>query len=239
MRKHVILLFLVLTIQVSAQERSVRVGLSSGYDFFCQHKLKSLNKSVIQLMPFEVNTIDDFKPHFNFNVYTQYMLSEKLYLGPEYAYHYSGSRLGIKDYSGYFSYDQYLRVHQVGIKFNYKVIPLKRSAINFEMSTGAGFSNWKTEYYLEIGENGEYSEEFENEYKGFSWYIIPAVQYQFHLSSRLSAAWTVSYSFDLMKKYNIESHIGNKKTYTVDMTPCWSGFNLLLGIGYILPILKR
>ena len=102
MKKILLILLILNSHLLSAQELEpkLRFGISGGFGTFNQGDPKSLNQDAIDQLPFEAKIIDEFKPNFNFGAYAQYQLFKRFWVGPEYRYYYTGSRLGQKDYSG-------------------------------------------------------------------------------------------------------------------------------------------
>lgn len=229
--KNIFLLFFILSsIQLSAQFKlnKIKVGILSGYAFYGQEDLTSVNQSVIKSLPFEVSTINDFDPVFFFGAYSLYGVFGHFSLGPAYEYHYIGSRLGAKDYSGTFSYDQFVHTHQAGLKVDYSLITLSRTVFNVEIYAGANFTYWKIISNLQLGNNGEYSEHYQNRFKGLSWNISPAFKIEHKLFSQVYLLGAVSYSYDLKKKYH------NLQNMNLDVlkTPDWKGLKLSLGLEF-------
>lgn len=226
MRKLTLLLFLILTITVSGQEPGmIKAGFVSGFDFYKQEGLRNWNQYTIDNSPFEVKIIDEFIPRPIIGSYVQYFFTSRFSVGPEYSYHYSGSRIGTRDYSGLFSFDQYVKVHQIGLKFDYSVMIRNRSSVMLEINTGAGFTRWEMKTDLELGENLEYVEKSAVSIKGISWYTSPALVYQFTFK-HLGLFSSISYSFEPLKKFKFENNVIEQNL------PSCVGFNLNFGIDY-------
>jgi hypothetical protein len=226
MRNLTLLLLLFFSLTVSGQDTvKIKIGFFSGFDFYKQSGLRARNQYIINSEPFDVKIIDDFVPRPVIGSYLQYVLTKRFMMGPEYAYHYSGSRIGARDYSGMFSFDQYVKVHQVGLKFDYTVLIRNHSSLKLEMSTGAGFTTYRVESGLQLGENVENVEKDVESLKGTSWYTRPALQYQFSFG-HLDLCASIGYSFEPLKKFTYENHIIKQ-----ELASC-KGFNLIIGIDY-------
>lgn len=232
MRKIVVLTFILLSLKLSAQNQTekIKIGIQSGYAFYGQEDLKLLNQNVIGQVPFVVKAIDDFDPVFYFGAYIQYGLFNRFYIGPSYEYHYTGSRLGAKDYSGVFSFDQYVHTHQLGLKVDYSFITKTRTSFNIEMNVGPNFTDWKVISDLEIGDIGAYSDLQKDYFKGVSWHFSPALKIDYRLIPSIHLFGAVAYSFDLIKNYHYNKNIDAE----VLKTPDWSGFKLSLGMEFNL-----
>ncbi len=233
MKKILVLIMVLLSCwQLSAQFNPGRLkfGILGGYAFNSQDDLKSLNQIIIDDILFDTDIIDDFESVFYFGGYAQYELFNRFYLGPAYEYHYTGSRLGVRDYSGMFSFDQYVRKHQLGLKADYLLISMNRAFLAAELNFGANFTDWEMDSKLEIGENEEYSEQELEKLEGFSWYVSPTLKLGYRILSWVSLTGRVAYFFDVNQDY----HYQNNKTIDVIKNPDWSGLKLSAGLEFQL-----
>jgi hypothetical protein len=228
--KKILLIILVLNsflLSAQEQEPKFRFGISGGFGTFNQSDPKSLNQEAIAQLPFAAKIIDEFEPNFNFGGYTQYQLFNRFWVGPEYRYYYTGSRLGQKDYSGVYSFDQYLHSHTVGLKMGYVVAEIDRFSFQFQVNSGVGFTKWKMDSKLTISEN---TESQIDKLKGFSWYALPSFVVNCKIFQGLSLVGSAGYSLDLVKKYKYEANSDIK----IVKNPDWSGLRLTLGLEYEL-----
>jgi hypothetical protein len=227
MRSSIALLFLLLALPSSAQEKGMlKAGFYSGINFYYMEGLRSRNQRIIEALPFDVKIIDNFIPRATIGSYIQYVLNEKFTLGAEYAYYNTGSRIGTMDYSGLFSYDQYVKVRQLGLRIDYSCLKGNHSALKLEMSTGAGFTSWRLESDFEMGDPLVTIESFTENCKGISWYTRPGLKYQYSISN-FNLSCGISYSFEICQKFT-----ASDKTAITEKTPSWDGVNLLIGIDY-------
>lgn len=197
-----------------------------GYAFYQQDDLKSVNHQIQSQLPFEAGIIDNFDPVFYFGGYVQYELFNHFYLGPAYEYRYTGSRLGTKDYSGIYSFDQYVKAHQIGLKFDYSLLSMKQIVLNAQLSGGASFTDWKMDSNLEIGEEADYSEHQLDKFKGHSWYVAPGISFGYRFIPQLTLTGSAGYSFDMAQKYK---YLMNTAVNVINY-PDWGGIKLSLGI---------
>jgi hypothetical protein len=228
MRNLTLLLLLLFSLTASGQDSvMIKIGFFSGFDFYSQAGLRARNQYVINREPFDVKIIDDFVPRPVIGSYFQYVLTKRVTMGPEYTYHYTGSRIGARDYSGTFSFDQYVKVHQIGLKFDYSVLIRNHSSVILEMSTGAGFTNYKIESDLQFGENLVDAVKDAVLLKGISWYTRPALQYQFSFR-HLDLFGSICYSSEPLRKFKYENNVIKQ-----DLPSC-KGFNMIFGIDYAI-----
>ncbi len=230
MRKFLLPIYIIFSLKLSAQfdPEKIKLGIHSGFSFFVQEDLKSINQEFKKQLPFETEIIDDFKPVLYFGGYSQYELLNRFALGPVYEYHYTGSRLGARDYSGIFSFDQYIKSHQIGMKFSYSLITELQKAFIFELNTGINFTRWKTDSKLEIGEDGEFLQQDKDNFTGKSWNVTPAIKYIYRITTPVSLFGNLAYSFDLARKYTYEED----KSLDITKAPRWSGLKVSIGVEF-------
>ena len=229
MKKILLILFILNSLLLSAQEQEskYRFGISCGFGTFNQGDPKSLNQDAIDQLPFDAKIIDEFEPNFNFGGYAQYQLFKRFWVGPEYRYYYTGSRLGQRDYSGVYSFDQYLHAHAIGLKMGYVVAEIDRFSFQIQLNSGMGFTKWKMDSKMTISYN---TESQIDKLKGFGWYSLPSFAANYEIFQGLSLVGTAGYSLDLVKKYKYEENSDIK----IVKNPDWSGLRLTLGLEYEL-----
>jgi len=226
--KKILLILLILNsyiLKSQEQESKIRFGISGGFGTFNQSDLKSINQDGMKQLPFDAKIIEEFEPGFNFGGYTQYQLFNRFWIGTEYRYYYTGSRLGQKDYSGVYSFDQYLNCLTVGLKMDYELAEIDRFSFQVQLNSGAGFNRWKMDSQLTIGED---SENQIDKLKGFSWYALPSIAVNCKIFQGFSFVGSAGYSLDFFKNYKY----GANSDIKIIKSPDWSGLRLTLGIEY-------
>ncbi|TKG94180.1 hypothetical protein EYV94_12905 [Puteibacter caeruleilacunae] len=231
MKKAFALILVMMTLQVSAKIKldkfslqKIRFGAITGYAFFNQKELKKVNDLTVDTMPFEVKNIDQFDPSFYWGGYIQYQLWEKIYLGPTYEYHYSGSRMGAKDYSALYIFDQSLHSHQIGLKFDNMVVKLKQSWLSIELNAGINLTHWEVVNKLEQDKNTYYMGPLDD-VNGSSIFVSPALKYDYKLSEKLTLVSMLTYAMDFMHSFSIDD---NK----LEDTPTWNGVKFAIGVEF-------
>lgn len=227
MKKIVFFLLILNSYLLNAQdnEPKFRFGISGGYGTYNHSDLKSINQSAIKQLPFDTKIIDEFEPNFNFGGYCQTRLFNRFWLGPDYHYYYTGSRLGQKDYSGEYSFDQYLKAHAIGLKMDYVISAVDRISYQIELISGGSFSKWEMDSKLNISEESE--TQIDN-LKGFSWYALPSFAVNYKVLKNISLVGSAGYSIDLIKKYKYEAN----RDIQITTMPDWSGLRLSLGVEF-------
>jgi hypothetical protein len=151
-------------------------------------------------------------------------------LGLIYEYHYNGSRLGTKDYSGVYSFDQYLNTNQIGLKVDYSMISIDRIVLKTGVNVGANLTNWETISNLELGNNGEYSAYRSISLVGLSWSISPSFKFGYKIIKNAYLFGCLDYSFELFKKY----HSVGPNDINLSQKPDWNGFKWSLVLEFSL-----
>jgi hypothetical protein len=227
-----ILLFLILSLHLAAQMNpdKLKLGIISGYAFYQHDDLKTANWNVISQIPFDARVIDNFEPPIFFGGYVQYKLLRHLNLGPVYEYHYTGSRIGARDYSGLYSFDQYLNAHQIGLKIDYALVALKSLVFNLQLNGGSSFTDWRMDSRLQFAGEEDYAEYKIEKFKGQSWYAAPGLNLEYEIYPRIILTGAASWFFDIAGKYK---YLYNRNLDIVNY-PDWSGMKLTAGIAFSL-----
>ena len=226
MKKIIILIFSFLQLQAAGQFKAekIKLGIQSGVVYAQHEDLKSVNQQVIGQLPFKVNLVDDFEPAYYYGVYLQYELFKRFCIGPVYEYIFTGSQLGVRDYSGKFSFNQYLHAHESGLKLDYSAYVYKKLRINTQLNSGVCLTDWKMISTIELGDNAEYSDTQEENFKGSSWYTSTDLTISYRIIPQICLMGSVGYSFDKDKSY----YYVEDKNLDLDKIPDWSGLNISL-----------
>lgn len=228
--KKILLIILILNsflLSAQEQESKFRFGISGGFGAFNHSDLKSLNQDAIKQLPFDSKIIEEFEPNFNFGAYTQYQIFHRFWVGPEFRYYYTGSRLGQKDYSGVYSFDQYLYSQTIGLKMGYVLTEIDRFSLQFQLNSGVGFTKWEMDSKLTLSGN---SESQIDKLKGYSWYALPSFVANYRMFWGFSLVGSTGYSLDLVKNYQYEANSDIK----IITKPDWGGLRLSLVLEYEL-----
>lgn len=225
----ILLVFLVCFGQnLLAQEtqlKDFKFGVNFGYAFYFEGELEKLNNQVVSALPFDVQTIDNFPPYYCYGIYVMNKMGKKWALGPVYSYYSTGSRLGAKDYSGSYSFDQVLSAHSLGIQMELLISEKEKSVIFFETIAGAQFANWEMDEKLIVGEIKELDSQ---KLKAVKPFIYPGFKFSWELLQNLSLYVKGGVSLDLAGKFYLE---GNPKAKS-DTKVNFSGPRITVGIEY-------
>ena len=183
-----------------------KIGLTGGLAVYFVNELKDINTQLINKSPFDLKTVNNFPPTFFYGGFILNRMGNRMYFGPSYSFYTTGSRLGVKDYSGSYQFDQILTAHSLGGQFEILLHTKNKSQIFFETTAGAHFATWKMNELLKVGDEKVSDEQKLQAVKQF---VYPAIKIAVPVYGRLQVALKIGYSFDLAGKYktgNIKSN---------------------------------
>lgn len=221
---------LLSSLYASAQNGSGRLNFSAyaGYATYEMNKLKEINNLTEKLLPFEVKNVNNFDPGFYFGGSLQTLILSNIYLGLIYQYYTTGSRIGQKDYSGFYAFDQRMNGHLVGVEPEIILTNKKEFSISSSVQVGALFSEIKMNEYLLVGEikNQDYKT-----FSAFSIVIYPSVKISVPIYRRIRCLLSFGRMFDTSGKV----HLSNDKNalLLIDDTKVktgWSGWRITTGL---------
>ena len=203
---YVLIVILVLSFSGSAQESrpKLKLGAFGGYATYSFENLKDMNKEVINQLPFDVAVIDNFPSRFYFGGHVLIRVASWYSVGPAYEFHSTGSRVGARDYSGSYHFDQILSTHQLGIENEIRIYGETKTAVFLDLSGGVYFSTWKMEEVLNVGDENQ---EDKYEYVAIKPFVYPVIKVSYPVYKDFSAFAKAGYLFDLGGKYHLS---GNK-----------------------------
>lgn len=221
------LLFLF-TFFINAQEipnYNFRIGLTGGYGQYIQTDLKEINQEVKNKLEFETELIDDFPNNYYLGTYLLYKLSTNLYFGLNYQFHTTGSRLGAKDYSGSYAFDQIISSHSVAIEFEETIIKGKKVGLCLDVLGGINISNWEVTEKIEVGVE---EKKTETKFVALRPFICPMIKSKYEIVSNLQLSFAAGYLIDLGGKY----HQADSKKSKAEKEAKWNGARASLSIDY-------
>lgn len=221
-----VLAFLFASVVYSQDEKSIlKLGLTGGFGGYSFENLEEINDAVIEQLPFDAAVIDNFPDRFYFGGVALIRVANWYWAGPSYQYHSTGSRVGAKDYSGSFHFDQILSAHQLGIENEIRITKSMKPAVFLDISGGVNFSTWKTEGILEI--SGEKDED-SSEYVAVKPFVFPVFKISCPVYKNFTVAAQAGYLFDLGGKY----HLSGNKDYKSTLKIPWSGYRFSISLEY-------
>lgn len=223
-----VLAFLFAIVVYSQDEKSfLKLGLTGGFGGYSYEKLSDINDAVINQLPFGAAVIDNFPDRFYFGGNALIRIANWYCAGPSYQYHSTGSRVGAKDYSGSYHFDQIISAHQLGLENEIRISKSLKPGVFFDISGGVNFSTWKTEGILEI--SGEKDED-RAEYVAVKPFVLPAFKISYPVYKNFTVAAQAGYLFGLGGKY----HLSGNKDYQSTLKIPWSGYRFSLSLEYLV-----
>lgn len=216
---------LFLHAQEDTKIQKIKIGVIGTYGTYSQSDIKDINQIMIDGFPFESKVVDDFEPGYIVGAYLQYCIAGRFSVGPSYHYRYTGSRLGRCDYSGTFSFDQYLHAHSAGVKSDLVFADFGKMNLTAQLDGGITLTSWEMETKLEVS---GLSEQEKEELNGVSWYVSPAVSVNYMFLENCILFVSAGYSFDIVQKY----HYKEDKSLDINKNPNWSGLLLSIGLEF-------
>jgi hypothetical protein len=228
-KKILILIFLVLAaFTIVAQEyetKDFKIGISVGGALLFTGELQKINNEAISSSPFNLETINNFPPNFTYGGFVLNKMGKRLALGPGYIFYTTGSRIGVKDYSGQYSFDQIISAHSLSILVEMLLSEKKKSAIFFEGIAGANFASWKMIEHLIIGEE---SQKDETSLKAIKPFVYPGFKFSRKLNESIGIFLKGGVSIDIAGKFHLAGHPRAKSETKAN----FSGPRINIGIEY-------
>jgi hypothetical protein len=224
----VLIFFLFSSIHAQVKPGNLFFTAFSGIATYKMDQMKELNKLTEKTLPFDVNTVDNFDPGFYLGGIVQTHLFSNLDICVRYQYNSTGSRIGQKDYSGYYTFDQIVNGHLLGIEPEVIIDENERYRISFSIMTGALFTRVKTKETLSIsGDKEQVSEDL----SAFSVPVYPSLKFSVPILTSISGSFSMGYMFDTGGKVHLKENrdiillIDNTYVRTE-----WSGLRITLGM---------
>lgn len=221
----IVIIFLLYCFYGFTQEKSLnlKLGAFGGYASYSFDYLKDVNAQAINQLPFDAAVTDDFPSRVYFGGSVLLRLTNWYYIGPAYEFHSTGSRLGAKDYSGIYSFDQILTTHQLGIENEIRISKGLKPAVFFDITGGVNFSAWKMNEVLDVSGSRE---EDKSDFASIKPFVLPVLKLSYPVCRNISAFAKGGYLVDAGGKYHLKS---NKDAQSEQKIP-WNGFRISAGL---------
>jgi len=204
----------------------IKIGINGGGAWLFQNDLRKINRDTGNMLPFATQTIDDFPPYFTYGGQILVTLSGWLALGPCYQYYTTGSRIGARDYSATYSFDQIISSHSPGLVAEIALAKSPFYSAFFELTGGLNVASWKMEEKLVAGEEKDSDQRKMSALRPF---IYPGFKVAYPLSKSLGIFFKAGYSADLGGKYSLDSYPGGK----IDQRASFSGIRAMVGLDFM------
>lgn len=228
-KRIIILIFLIFTaFTISSQEietKNFKVGISGGGALFFENDLQKINNELISNSPLNLEIINDFPPYFTYGGYVLNKIGKRLALGPSYYFYTTGSRVGVKDYSGQYLFDQIISAHSLGIQVEMLISEKEKSAVFFEGIAGTNFASWKMNEYLEVGEE---TQKDETSLKAIKPFVYPGFKFSREINQSIGFFIKGGVSIDIAGKF----HLAGNPEAKSETKANFSGPRINIGIEY-------
>ncbi|NSW94173.1 MAG: hypothetical protein HPY62_05625 [Bacteroidales bacterium] len=208
------------------------IGLYGGLATFSMDNLKELNNQQTNSLPFDIVKVDNFNPGFYMGASFNYSLSDNYLIGIQYQYTTTGSRIGQKDYSGFYYFDQIASGHFIGIKPETVIERNSFFSVSLYLETGAIFTKLKMKEKLEVYDIKQESSE---SFFAVSVPVSAGIKASIPIIDKLSGTVSCGYLYDTGSKLHLK---GNKyAVVAVNEIPVktgWTGFRINAGLTFKL-----
>jgi len=230
MRKLLFAGFLSLFSAVYAQEITLPfgiIGLTQGFGYYIQSDLKDLNKYVKDNTSFELQTVNNFPARPFYGGYLTIPLGVKVNIGLDYGFHSTGSRIGQKDYSGSYFFDQVIKTHTLSISSEILLSRIAKQWVYFHLNAGLDFSTWEiTEKMTLFSQSSEDKMKFVADCP----FVEPAFVFKWQLYRKIGISVRPAYHFSFGGKYHdLVNH-----DRSTDKKPGWNGPRISFNLEYSL-----
>jgi len=229
MRKILFTILLLVTFTgLSAQK--YEVGFTTGYSAFAMKDLKSSLENDFNIIPFETRIVSNFPSWISFGCY--FLRKFGFYsIGVEYDFNSTAGRISSVDYSGNYSFDEWLNGHSFGLVNSFRFLRLGKFQAEAGFTVGYLYSTIKTNEYMQVA---DISTSYSFSYYSDSFYIEPGVSVSY-LFPFMRIGAEIGYQFN--KGGLIKTEEG-EKTLISHQTD-WSGFRIGFKAGIFPDALLR
>jgi len=206
----------------------VSLQVYGGLATFRMDGLKELNTLVEESVPFDISIVDNFDPGFYFGASAHMALFSNLMVGLSYQYNTTGSRIGIKDYSGYYNFDQIVNGHLLGIEPGVIMTETPKYRLIFTIMSGALFTTIKTEEVLSVSGQTEEDQEYMS---AFSIPVYPSINLSIPVKGFIYGSFSAGYLVDTGGKVHYK---GNHDAVVIisgnPVKTGWTGLRISAGL---------
>ena len=176
-KSNILFIFLLIIpwLNASAQGSKCRLDFSAytGYATYDMAGLKGVNYLTHNSLPFEVKNINNFNPGYYYGGSLRIWLKSYATISEFYEHYSTGSRIGDKDYSGTYTFDQIVDGDLIGLEPEVIFANKRRFSISASLRTGALFSKVIMKEYFKVGESETH---YSTNLSATSFAIIPSLK---------------------------------------------------------------
>jgi hypothetical protein len=203
------------------------IGLTQGFGYYIQSDLKDLNELVKNNTSFELQTVNNFPVRPFFGGYLTIPLGVKVNFGVDYCFHSTGSRIGQKDYSGSYSFDQVIKTQTLSVFSEILLGRNNKSWVYFHLNAGLDFSTWEITEKMQLFSQ---TNEDKTKFVANCPFVEPAFVFKWQLYRKIGISVRPAYHFGFGGKY----HNPLNHDIKTDQKPGWNGPRISLNVEYSL-----
>jgi hypothetical protein len=200
----------------------------AGYATYDMANLKEINRLTQNSLPFDVIYVNNFDPGYYFGGSLRKWFFSNAALGIFFQHSSTGSRMGQKDYSGIYTFDQILDCDLVGLEPEFIFFNKKRFGISTSVQAGALFSKIKMKEYLKVGETLTHDAQ---NLRAFSIVVCPSLNLSVPVINPIGLFVSVGRMIDIGGKIH---RFGHKDAVLIvggnEVKTGWSGWRLSAGM---------
>jgi hypothetical protein len=223
--KYILLIMLLIPVEALPQSS---FGVLGGLGTYNMDDLREINKQQANSLPIETVSVDNFNPGFYLGASLNFKLSGQFVIGVIYNYNSTGSRIGQKDYSGYYAYDQIVNGHLIGIRPERIIEKNNSFSVSLSIATGLIFTGMKIRETLSVS---HYKEEDSESFTAVSVPFYPEVKISIPVINKLSGTVSLGYLIDSEGKVHLK---GNKDAViginNAPVKTAWTGLRITGGL---------
>jgi hypothetical protein len=215
----------------SGFSQSLQIGFGTGILAYNQKPIKDFNLEASRLVPFNTAVTDNFPatPFYQGEIGYNF---RSFFLGVNYAYNSTGSRLTRSDYSGAYYFDMVLTGHMMGLSPGF-FSSFNRWKLYYMCDAGIIYSSLNMDESIVLGDYYDHNEQFE--WETTSYFAKPHLRLSYELYNvkvSLSAGYLIDFETPFHLKEDKDIILKNPRY--IDVTTGWKGFMTGLGIYFVL-----
>jgi hypothetical protein len=220
--KNILFAFIFLISCTSAFSQKLQIGIGTGKLLYDQEPLKTFNTGISNSIPFETAVTDNFPATLYYQGEAGYNF-RKFFIGVNYAYHSTGSRLTASDYSGSYYYDVILTGHMPGLTLGLFSSFKNNLKLYYLSDIGAAFSSLKLNETFILGDFPDQTEKFDLETR--SYFAKPHLRLSYELYNA-KVSLSGGYFIDFGAPFHLKDEKKNKlKNFrNEEVKSGWDGF---------------
>lgn len=228
------LILLIFSISVwPGFSQSFQIGFGSGRLAYDHKPIKDFNNDVSGLVQFETAFTDNFPatPYFFGEIGYNFRY---FFLGVNYAYNSTGSRLTRSDYSGAYYFDVILTGHMFGLSPGFFSSFNDRWKLYYMCDGGIVYSSLSMDESLVVGDFFDQSDRMD--WETSSWFARPHLRLSYevyHVKVSLSAGYLIDFKSSFHRKDNKDQILKNLRHE--DVATGWNGIMTGLSIYFVIP----